>query len=508
MSLHPHHKQSLFNFKDLQFSHQQVFIFLLAFVIIWVMQLGLVGLTPPSDNLEQLVWHRSLEWGYYKHPPLPTWLAALAVQIGGINAWTSYFLGGIVTLFALYLWWLTMVQTHSKKWATIALLIGLSSSYLGGRTNYYNHNIVLFACMTLALYAHWNAITKPSHPSWKWWSLLGLALGLGAISKYQIVLVLFPIVGMWVYDKAWKNKSYTLGLFLAAIISMLVFLPHFIWLMQNQFPPMRYAVETSLGKDLDLLERFRYTLTWFGDQVFNRGIGGCIILLTIVLVQRKKNQIKNTPQINEVLLPEQQKIKIFWMMWGFIPFALMIGMGLFGGVRQQLHWGTAFLPLLVTAVMVLWQGQFFEKVKTKPIWIAFFIVQVLLLLQSQLTSVFGWGPLINNHWRNYPSEQVTQLIAPKARQEMQHPIRIISGVLGEAGATAILMPERPLVLLENNLSISPWINAAMISDCGYLELRNSSQKLNGFYAVGETAPELYWRVQKGLKPEAAHCLPD
>jgi hypothetical protein len=230
--------------------------------------------------------------------------------------------------------------------------------------------------------------------------------------------------------------------------------------------------------------------------------------LTIVLVQRKKNQIKNTPQINEVLLPEQQKIKIFWMMWGFIPFALMIGMGLFGGVRQQLHWGTAFLPLLVTAVMVLWQGQFFEKVKTKPIWIAFFIVQVLLLLQSQLTSVFGWGPLINNHWRNYPSEQVTQLIAPKARQEMQHPIRIISGVLGEAGATAILMPERPLVLLENNLSISPWINAAMISDCGYLELRNSSQKLNGFYAVGETAPELYWRVQKGLKPEAAHCLPD
>src|SRR5256885_10565865 len=25
-----------------------------------------------KDNLEQLTWVHSLEWGYYKHPPLPT----------------------------------------------------------------------------------------------------------------------------------------------------------------------------------------------------------------------------------------------------------------------------------------------------------------------------------------------------------------------------------------------------------------------------------------------------
>lgn len=505
MSLHHPNNQSFCNFKALQFSRQQVFIFLMAFVTIWLLQLGLVALTAPVDNLEQLIWQRSLEWGYYKHPPLPTWLAGLAVQITGLNAWTSYLLGGLLSLVALYLWWLTMAQTHSKKWATIALLLGVSSSYLSGRINYYNHNIVLLACIMLAVYAHWKAI---SEQSWKWWGLLGFALGLGALSKYQIALILVPIVGMWLYDKAWKNKDYTLGLIFAAIISMLMVLPHFIWLVQHQFPPMQYALESSLGKNLNYLQRLTTSLSWMLDQVFNRGIGSCIILLTIVIVQRKKNQNNTTHTNSEVLSKQQKKAKIFWMMWGFIPFAIMLAMGLFGGVEQQLHWGTPFLPLLVSGVMVLWPSHYFENVKTKPIWIVFFVVQILLLLQSQLTSAFGWGHLKNTHWRTYPSQQVTNLIAPTARQEMQQPIRIIAGTRAEAGAIALLMPERPLVLLENNLSTSPWIKAAMLSDCGYLELRTSNQKLSGFHAVGEPVPELYWRVQKGLKPDAAHCLPE
>lgn len=505
MNFHQHNKQSLFNFKKLQFSQYQVFIFLLTFVTIWLLQLGLVALTAPVDNLEQLIWQRSMEWGYYKHPPLPTWLAGLAVQITGLNAWTSYVLGGLLSLVALYFWWLCMAQSHSKKWATTALLIGLSSSYLSGRINYYNHNIVLLACIMLALYAHWNAITKQT---WRWWGLLGLALGLGALSKYQIALILVPIVGMWGYEKAWTNVRYTLGLSLAALISMLVFLPHFIWLVQHQFPPMQYALESSLGKDLNYLERLTTSLSWLLDQIFNRGIGCCIVLFTIVIVHRKKNQSHTIYNNNEAQSKHQQKIKIFWMMWGFIPFAIMLAMGLFAGVEQQLHWGTPFLPLFVSGVLVLWPNQYIESIKTKPIWIAFLVVQILLLLQSQLTSAFGWGHLKNSHWRTYPSEQVTQLIAPKARQEMQHPIRIIAGTRAEAGAIALLMPEHPLVLLDSDLSISPWINAAMLNDCGYLELRTSKRELIGFHAVGEPVPDLYWRVQKGLKSEATHCLPE
>ena len=46
----------------------------LVFAALWLSLLGFSSFAPPIDNIEQLTWVRSLEWGYYKHPPLPTWL--------------------------------------------------------------------------------------------------------------------------------------------------------------------------------------------------------------------------------------------------------------------------------------------------------------------------------------------------------------------------------------------------------------------------------------------------
>ena len=45
---------------------------LLVFALCWLLLLDRGALAPPTDNIEQLTWVRSLEWGYYKHPPLAT----------------------------------------------------------------------------------------------------------------------------------------------------------------------------------------------------------------------------------------------------------------------------------------------------------------------------------------------------------------------------------------------------------------------------------------------------
>ena len=44
------------------------------FALAWLWLSNRIVLAPPTDNIEQLIWVRSLEWGYYKHPPLPTWM--------------------------------------------------------------------------------------------------------------------------------------------------------------------------------------------------------------------------------------------------------------------------------------------------------------------------------------------------------------------------------------------------------------------------------------------------
>src|SRR5437763_7927985 len=55
----------------------------LALVVGW----HLIGVTRSTaqwgDHFEQFVWAHGLEWGYHKHPPLPTWMLAAAIGLFG-----------------------------------------------------------------------------------------------------------------------------------------------------------------------------------------------------------------------------------------------------------------------------------------------------------------------------------------------------------------------------------------------------------------------------------------
>ena len=71
---------------------------LLAVTGAWVLLSAWLWRTPPIDNVEQLVWRGAVEWGYYKHPPLPTWLLAAASP-----AWPATPL--LTYLLAAACWW-------------------------------------------------------------------------------------------------------------------------------------------------------------------------------------------------------------------------------------------------------------------------------------------------------------------------------------------------------------------------------------------------------------------
>ena len=54
-------------------------IFVAVVVLAWSVLPALLQTVPHADNIEQLNWAHRLQWGYLKHPPLPTallWAAA------------------------------------------------------------------------------------------------------------------------------------------------------------------------------------------------------------------------------------------------------------------------------------------------------------------------------------------------------------------------------------------------------------------------------------------------
>lgn len=80
---------------------------------------------------------------------------------------------------------------------------------------------------------------------------------------------------------------------------------------------------------------------------------------------------------------------------------------------------------------------------------------------------------------------------------------MIAGPPAEAGALALELGERPLVLIDGRFDISPWVSMELVNECGMLELSKSASS-PGYRPVGESFPGLYWRTV-AARPMPIRC---
>ena len=255
----------------------QVAVLLLVFGLAWLAVLGGTALVPPMDNIEQLDWVRSLQWGYYKHPPLPTALLWPWVQLFGLNGWVTYVLGTVVTLLALGLLWRMLRDMAGSRLATLALLAVLCITFYAGRLYYYNHNTVLLLGTVASAACAWQAFGGTGRRL-GWWLLLGLALGITALGKYQIGLSVLSLIAFALHERSWRRPEQLRGLLLAGGVSALVFVPHVLWLVRSHGEAMDYALSTSVAATAYGWRSVGESLRWLADQLFNRALGAWLLL--------------------------------------------------------------------------------------------------------------------------------------------------------------------------------------------------------------------------------------
>ena len=82
---------------------------------------------------------------------------------------------------------------------------------------------------------------------------------------------------------------------------------------------------------------------------------------------------------------------------------------------------------------------------------------------------------------------------------------MISGPTAEAKALALKLREKPLVLIDGRMDISPWISQHMVDACGVLHLQLAASQPPGHQPVGEGFPSLYWRVTPP-EEDAGNCV--
>lgn len=466
---------------------------LLLFAAVWLTHLSLINLTPPIDNIEQLNWVHSLQWGYYKHPPLPTWLIWVPAYFFGANAWTSYVTGAACTVAAIALLWRLLVELRGHAYAMLALLAVLCISYYNARLYLYNHNTLLALLSTASAALCWKACSTGRQV---WWVALGVALGLGMMAKYQIAVTMACVLVFWLTQGGWRDAGQRRGILMAALVALLMFVPHMQWLRSHDFGPVQYAMGSSLNAHLGLAQRLAGIMRWLVDQLFNRALPAWLLLACAVFLLHRQGAVAANASMQSGTVPRRPDAgRTLLLCWGLVPLVFMPAMVLLTGANLQLHWGSPYLLFAVPAVMELCAGRVaWPRLPLRHVLKVFLAIQLLLLLMGQYTAALERRPLRARNWHNFDSQALARTVETQATQALSGgTICVVSGSSELAGALALKLADRPLVLIDGRYDLSPWVDAERVKHCGHLQLQHGGP-LPGGTPVGPSFPGLSWRV--------------
>jgi 4-amino-4-deoxy-L-arabinose transferase-like glycosyltransferase len=201
-----------------------------------------LGITLYVDEAQYWTWAKDLDWGYFSKPPLIGWLIAactavfgdgvLAVKLAGMlcypaTAWVVFLLGR---------------QLFDER---IGLRCALAFSllpFVSGLGLFVSTDAPLLFFWALAVLAFSRALALDR---WGDWLLLGVAVGLGTMSKYTMLA--FGACAL-LYLLAEKDRRRQIGnprLWAAIGVAVLLVLPNLLWNWANDFPTLHHTADIT-----------------------------------------------------------------------------------------------------------------------------------------------------------------------------------------------------------------------------------------------------------------------
>lgn len=446
----------------------QLFAFLAVYLATWTLLAAWLPMSMDLDSIEQVVWSRTAQWGYYKHPPLPSLLMyGLTHLFGTPSMGLSAFAAQGGNVIALLYVWLLAKRMLSPQLAIVAVLITTLIGYHNFRAIVFNHNTVSLPFTAAVLYYFYCAVRQPER---RWmWVLLGVAGGLAMLTKYSAILVLASCFIYIVWQRLWTNRQVLSGLLLSVLVFDVVFSPNIIWLIHHDWLPFTYLDKqlTTSGGRLQLL----------GNFFANQGIRWWYTLL-VVWFLAKISPRKTTA----VELADDNNDRRFLFIMLFAPLLLAMLPLLIKGNSLNSNWVSAFfLPsgiLLVHSFFRAYDETQLLKNTSRLVW----LIQILVLLVFFGAAVIYPAMKGRSARTNYPSQQLAAQASAIWSQHQQKPLTIIISDNWLGGNVLLHTRPEPLLLIDNDTVISPWISRQDIASCGAIVLTTLVDKVLPSYA--------------------------
>lgn len=214
-------------------------------VLVTLYRMALVqhsGITLFVDEAYYWDWSRQPAWGYFSKPPVIAWMIA-----AGTALWGASVLGVKAAAMLLYpatAWVIfrlgsELFDERTGAWAALVFITAPLAGLLGLVAS---TDAPLLLCWALASWALWRAL---QHGGQAAWCAVGLALGVGLLSKYTMAAwLLTALPALWWHR---QQRGLVRGASLAAALALLCFTPHLLWNAINGAPTLHHTAKITLG---------------------------------------------------------------------------------------------------------------------------------------------------------------------------------------------------------------------------------------------------------------------
>jgi 4-amino-4-deoxy-L-arabinose transferase-like glycosyltransferase len=190
-----------------------------------------ISRTLQHDEAEQPIFAQSLAVGYSGQPPLYTWLVWLLAQVFGMNLLTLALVKTSVLAAVygfLFLAGRRLLDDRRAALGVASLLLVPLFAWEFVRD--YTHTPLACALSAATLYA---LLRLQEGGRCFDYSLLGLLLGLGMLSKYNYALFALPLLLAALSLPSFRPRLLSPWVLLTVAVAALVMLPHLLWLVEH-----------------------------------------------------------------------------------------------------------------------------------------------------------------------------------------------------------------------------------------------------------------------------------
>ena len=210
---------------------------LVLFYLVRLVAIGWLQLAPDESYYWQ--WSQHLDLSYFDHPPMVayimalfTWLAReheFFVRIGGL-------LLSLLTAIVLYRTCRRLSPDDSALSWEVIFLANVTLLFSAGCL-IQTPDTPLLLFWALAVYCGVALITDPSP---RWWYLWGVALGLGLLSKYTMILIVPCQFAFLLFSRNDRHWLFRKEPYLALLLGALIFSPVILWNWQHEWVSFAY----------------------------------------------------------------------------------------------------------------------------------------------------------------------------------------------------------------------------------------------------------------------------